>query len=853
MKVTTSGLTATLELQRYEDLLKVRTLPDYRFVDRATVECDAADLDKIGLATPDHPEVNVADYLFDYQAWVVARAVERERFAIFADTGLGKTAMLLEWARLVTERHKGRTIIVAPLNVCRQTIAEAARFYGDTLPVADLTDRGRLTAWLAEGDGVGITNYEKFDNATTTDQGDYGNLKYQQGDGWPVGAVILDESSMLKSFGTRKFAVTRAFDGVRYKLACSATPAPNQRTEFAQHALFLGQVRATTEYLTAYFMNRDGDWQFKPHSFDAWVANLTSWAVFVRDPKAWGFADHLSELQPVTELFQQVPLTEEQMAAAQLYETGDQASLFGATPGGITSRTKMMQIAHGFELKDGTIAHRYPTHKPQWIADLCNGKYAEQQVIVWVTFDEEGDQLAALINDAEHLSGRTSTTVRDATVDAFRQGDGPRVLILKPAMFGFGVNLQTCHVQVFSTITDSFERYYQCVRRSHRYGQTHPVTIHVPLTQLDEAICQNTMSKQSTFLEDARSLEAAVVARLRPADTSEVPVTDAAPMIELNRAEGDAWTLIHGDSIAHMPVMEPESIDLSVFSPPFAALYAYSKALGDMGNVRADAEFQLQWRWFAESLLPLMKPGRVVAIHCKEIIRFANSHGYRHCYDFPSDLREGMVAAGFHYQRRVTIWKNPQLEATRNKETSLLHVTSLRDATSSMPQTGEYLMVFTAPGVNTSPVLHERDEHTFERHTQWMNSIWQTPRFKEGEAEMFEQWLDPDGTGNAWTGIRETDVLNAAIAKERPEERHVCPLQLGLIERCVELWSNRGELVFSPFAGVGSEGWESVRLGRRFYGVELKESYWTTAARNLAHIEAKTAGLQSLFDLEPTS
>ena len=181
--------------------------------------------------------------------------------------------------------------------------------------------------------------------------------------------------------------------------------------------------------------------------------------------------------------------------------------------------------------------------------------------------------------------------------------------------------------------------------------------------------------------------------------------------------------MIHGYSIAHMPTMPEHSIDLCVFSPPFAALYAYSKALGDMGNVRADAEFRLQWRWFAERLLPVMKPGRIVAIHSKEIIRFANTHGYRHCYDFPSDLRDGMVDAWFRYQRRITIWKNPQLEATSNKETSLLHVTALRDASSSMPQTGEYLMLLTAPGDNAEPIRHERSDWSFEHHTEVMNTM----------------------------------------------------------------------------------------------------------------------------------
>jgi hypothetical protein len=865
MRIDTQGDRATVTLDEYPDLLKVRALPDYRFIGADRIECDTLDLAELGLVKrAEASDVEPAAHLFDYQAWIVKRAVERERFAIFADTGLGKTAMQLEWARLVTERHGGRTLIIAPLNVCHQTIAEAERFYGSAMKVADLTARADLERWLVDGAGIGITNYEKFDGRAPTEGNDeeragggVTNLKYQSGDVLGVGAVVLDESSMLKSFGSRKFSVVRAFDGVRYKLCCSATPAPNQRTEFAQHALFLGYVRSTTEYLTAYFVNRDGDWEFKAHAFDAWVANLASWGVFVRDPAAWGFDDHLADLPPLDERFPTVALTPEQNAAARRFEQGD-PSLFGATPGGITSRTKMMQIAHGFELDGGAVAHRYPAHKPRWIADLIATDHPDEQVIVWVTFDEEGDALAVLLAErgvaAEHLSGRTPQRRRDAMIDAFRAADpdAPRVLILKPAMFGFGVNLQACSVQVFSTITDSFERYYQCIRRSWRYGQKRPVRAYVPLTQLDEAICANTMGKQSTFMADAATLEEAVVARLRPRDTSEVIVPDTEPMVELARSEGERFTLIHGDSIAHLGAAAPaEPFDLAIFSPPFAALYAYSKALGDMGNVRADAEFRLQWRWFAEALLPAMRPGRVVAIHCKEIIRFANTHGYRHCYDFPSDLRDGMVDAGFRYQRRITIWKNPQLEATRNKETSLLHVTALRDAANSFPQTGEYLMIFTAPGDDTVPIRHTRDEWSFEHHTAVMNSIWPEPdTFRDGDEErMWREWIDPDASGAVWDGIRETDVLTAATAKDSPEEKHVCPLQLSLIGRAVELWTNPGELVLSPFAGIGSEGWEALRLGRRFYGVELKDSYFRQATRNLRVMEERTTSRRSLFDV----
>jgi superfamily II DNA or RNA helicase/DNA modification methylase len=845
-----TGGRSIVHLDEYADLLAVRSLPDYRFTGETSVEVDTSDLAFIGQA----PAINEhtfhpSAHLFDYQAWIVRRAVERERFAIFAGTGLGKTAMGLDWARIVGERHHGRTLIVAPLNVIRQWIAEAERFYGDTLTVTDCSSRATLREWCETGHGVGITNWEKFDGMSVEDTNDVEvagggvvNLKYQAGDVLPVDAVILDESSALKSFGSRKFAIMRSFDGVRYKLCLSATPAPNQRTEFAQHALFLGYVRSTTEYLTAYFVNRDGDWEMKPHAHDAWIANLASWGVFLTDPRKWGFTDY-DDLPELRESFPQVALHDEQTERARRYEVGSQPSLFGATPGGITSRTRMMQIAHGFELDGGNVVAEFTSNKPQWIADKA-AEFGHEQVIVWVTFDYEGDRLEALIPDSCHLSGRTSRTKRDDIIEQFRKGEGPRVLILKPAMFGFGVNLQSCHIQIFSTITDSFERYWQCVRRSLRYGQDKPVSIFIPLTQLDEAICQNTMNKQSTFLHDSARIEDSVVQKLRPADTSEVRSTNISPLALIDRRDDDLWTMIYADSVAHLPTVAPHTFDMCIFSPPFAALYAYSKALGDMGNVRADAEFRLQWRWFAEALLPTIKPGRIVAIHSKEIIRFANTHGYRHCYDFPSDLRDGFVAAGFNYQRRITIWKNPQLEATRNKETSLLHVTALRDAANSMPQTGEYLMIFTAPGKNETPIEHSREAWTFEHHTEVMNSIWPEPATPaEHEAEMWRQLVHPDNGRDiaVWDGIRETDVLTASTAKDSPEEKHVCPLQLGLIDRAVQLWSNPGELILSPFGGIGSEGHASLLAGRRFYGIELKESYWRTACNNLARAAAKAS------------
>lgn len=764
----------------------------------ATAEADWSLLADAGLAPPDErSEIGEpASHLFDYQRWIVDMAVRRERFACFTLTGTGKTAILLDWSRLVGEQHHGRTLIVSPLNVIGQTIGEAQRFYGESLPVADLRDRASLDRWLTEGAGIGITNYEKLEGVTSA---------------LPVQAVVLDESSVLKSsMGARRTALMKAFRGVRWKLCCSATPAPNDRVEYAEHAFFLDMVRSTREFLAAWFVNRDGNWQLKVHAEQAFYRHLAAWSVFMRSPAAFGFDDHSADMPELNVEFPPVPLTVEQQEAARGHEKGDQPSLFGVQVGGVVSRTKVMQIAHGFVYQDGKVIARYESRKPGFIADLANVTHADEQVIVWVTYDEEGDQLERLIPDAVHLSGRTARATRDAVIEEFRAGAGPRVLLVKPSMFGFGLNMQSCHVQVFSSLTDSFERFFQAVRRSHRYGQTRPVTVYVPLTPLDEPMCQNVMSKQATWEFDATRQEQAYVDVLRPRDTTERRVFVTEPQPLLDQAEGRDWTMIMGDCIAHMPTMERHSMDLAVFSPPFANLFTYSSAAADMGNVHSDTEYRLQWKFFAEELIGVIKPGRVVAVHVMDIIRFAGQHGVRHTYDYPSDVRAGMEDAGFLYRARISIDKDPQIQATRTKDSNLLFVTLKRNALDSHPQAGEYVLVFTAPGEAETPV--KADDVTNREWIRWAHHVWY--------------------------GIRETDVLNAAVAKENQDERHICPLQLSLIERCVRLWSNSGETVFSPFAGIGSEGWEALAWGRKFYGVELKRSYFDTACKFLTDRES---------------
>lgn len=285
----------------------------------------------------------------------------------------------------------------------------------------------------------------------------------------------------------------------------------------------------------------------------------------------------------------------------------------------------------------------------------------------------------------------------------------------------------------------------------------------------------------------------------------------------MDEAFGENWALYNGDSIEVLPQLPDQSIDLSVFSPPFSSTYTYSPSDRDLGNVSSDAMFWEQFAWVSKELLRVMKPGRLVAVHVANLPTYANRDGASGRKDFRGDTIRHFVEAGFVYHSEVTIDKNPQAQAIRTHSKGLLFVQLARDAAAMWQAWADYLCVFRAPGDN-----QERVETDLTQ----------------------EEWIEY--ARPVWYGIRETDVLNPREARDNDDERHLCPLQLPVIERTVRLWSGPGETVLSPFAGIGSEGVGALKLGRRFIGVELKPSYWRVACKNLAEVERK-AKEETLF------
>ena len=280
---------------------------------------------------------------------------------------------------------------------------------------------------------------------------------------------------------------------------------------------------------------------------------------------------------------------------------------------------------------------------------------------------------------------------------------------------------------------------------------------------------------------------------------------------ETDEAQGQNWRLMLGDSCERISEIEDESVDLSVYSPPFASLYTYSPSARDLGNSFDRDEFFEHFRFIIEGNLRITKPGRMAFVHVQQLTTTRSTHGVIGMTDFRGQVIAAFQESGWIYHGEVTVNKDPQAQAIRTKAQALMFQTLNRDSASSRPALADYLLVFRKPGENQVPISPSVNNE------QWI------------------EWAQP-----VWWNIKETDTLNVRVAREEADERHICPPQLPFIERCVRLWSNPGELVFSPFAGIGSEGYVSLQQGRRFVGIELKRSYWQTAADNLRTAEGQT-------------
>lgn len=478
------------DLASYRQFLAVKKLPHYRIIGR-TAEFPDEYADRLGLDVPPvsgEKPYGPEPYLFDYQRAITKIAIKRRRYALFADCGLGKTAMFMEFARhcLDVMPHNQAVLIVSPLMVIDQTIAEAERFYGSDLQIEKVPS-GELATWLQSGESrIGITNYEAF----KSDDIERGRL----------GACIADESSILKSaygkIARRLIAMCR---GLEWKLGSTGTPAPNDRQEYANHALFLGAVRSVNEFLARYFVNRGetgNRWEIKPHGLRAFYRHLSHFSMFLVNPGTYGWADNANNLPPIHVHVEDVPLTPEQ---ADLCYRG-QGVLFAKTIGGITNRTRLSGIGKGYY--EG---RRIATHKPAHIQATADAHPGES-IIVWCLYNAEQQIIREALPAAVSIDGQTPIAERLDIIRDFKEGR-VRLLISKPKILGFGLNLQICTRMIFSGLQDSFESFYQATKRCNRYGSTKPLHVHIPVTDVERPMVQTVLVKAKRVQEDAEEQE----------------------------------------------------------------------------------------------------------------------------------------------------------------------------------------------------------------------------------------------------------------------------------------------------------------------------------------------------------
>lgn len=686
-------------------------------------------------------------YMFPFQKFIVKRALKAGKYAIFADCGLGKTLMQLEWANKVNQQTNKPVLILAPLAVAGQTIKEGAKFHVD------------ICRYDGSNAPIQITNYEQLENIDCS----------------IFSGIVLDESSILKNFeGATKKLILDLFAKTPYKLACTATPSPNDPMELGNHSEFL-DVMSRNEMLAMYFVHDGGEtakWRLKGHATKLFYQFVGSWAIMLNKPHDIGFEMEGYHL-PCLNLLERQIITPKR----------DNGSLFNDVIISATNFNQELRLTKVERLDEA--------------AKIVND--SDENFIIWIKQNEEGETLKKLIPGAVEVKGSDSPEYKEKMLLGFANNEY-RVLITKTKIAQFGLNYQNCRNQIFASLDFSFEGLYQAIRRSYRFGQKNEVNIYLITTDTMANVKQSIYQKQKQFEIMQDEMSKAVNANLSG------KLMDSANY-DTEEVKNDQYFIKRGDCVQLIKDIKDESIGLSVFSPPFAELYTYSSHLEDMGNSKDYNEFLTQFGFLIKELNRVMMQGRNVAVHCMDLPIQKGKEGFIGLRDFSGMILRAFEEAGFIYHSRVTIWKDPVVEMQRTKALGLLHKQVKKDSTMSRVGIPDYVMIFRKDGERVNPVTN----------TDIPVDLWQK--------YASPVWMDID-YGNTLQGYRN--------GREDNDEKHICPLQLDTIERLIRLYSNKGDSVFTPFMGIGSEVFQAVKMDRYGIGFELKESYFDLAKSNLA-------------------
>jgi DNA modification methylase len=688
--------------------------------------------------------------LFDFQRFIVKTALKKGRFAIFADCGLGKTLMQLSWANAVYNYTGKKVLILAPLAVSGQTKQEASKFGIDM-------------------NSFDITNYEQLSKIDCS----------------IYSGVVLDESSILKNYnGSTKQLILDTFKNHKYKLACTATPSPNDHIELGNHAEFLN-VTTSKEMVSIFFINdafnKDhtiSKWRLKKHSTKDFWNWVSSWSLMLSNPSDIGY---LGEGYILPELF----MNELQIDV----EKQSNGKLFNDIKVSATDFYKELKVTQENRVKA--------------VAEILNN--SNENFIVWIKSNEEEKELLSLVPDAVAVNGSDKPELKEKRLLGFANNEF-RILVTKTKIAQFGLNYQHCKNQIFLSFDFSFEGLYQAIRRSWRFGQKNNVNVTLVTVETMGNVIEAIKDKQLKFENMQKEMQ-----RAMNEANSTIHATDENFRTEI----GNNFTLVNGDSTQYIKTLKDNSIDYTFFSPPFSDLYMYSSDARDLSNNSSYSEFFKHFEFMIPELLRITKSGRLLSMHCTQLSKSKGRDGKLEIIDFRGDLIRAMQKYGWTFHAEVAIWKDPKIIAQRTKNMQLLHATTKKDSTVNRMGFPDYLLTFKKDGINEEPVNHDRNGIDFGYWCKIAEPIW-----LEGE-------------------IDASDVLSIREAKAEHDEKHMTPTQKEPIKRLLELYTNPNDLVFSPFNGIGTEGYVSIENGRRYIGCELKESYFDLSIVNLKNAELK--------------
>lgn len=702
----------------------------------------------------DIQESELNQSMFDFQKHIVRKAIKAGKYAIFADTGLGKTIMQLSWAEAIMNHIDRPVLIIAPLAVSGQTIEEGKKF---NIHVE------RFIGF--EGVGIYITNYEQLE---------YVNPDFFSG-------VVLDESSILKNFtGKIKEQIIDMFKDTQYKLACTATPSPNDLMELGNHSEFLNYM-SRNEMLSMYFVHDGGDtakWRLKGHSKKDFYAWIGSWSTVLTNPENIGFKDEgLKFKLPELNYFEQKVITDKK----------DNGLLFNESAVNATDFNKELRETKELRL-----------NKVKEIIDNNPDEY----FIIWINQNEEGDYLKSILKgyDFREVRGSDKTEDKEKNLLDFAHGNF-KILITKGKIAGQGMNFQKCHNQIFAALDFSFEKLYQSVRRSYRFGQKDNVNIYLITTDTMQNVIETIKEKEKMFTELREEMQNIINyekrEHIRKIDNSDDFITEDCRML-------------NGDCIRRIKEIEDNSIGFSIFSPPFSSLYTFSDDHMDLSNCKNHDEFFNHFEFLIPEIKRITQDGRLVAVHCMDLTTNIGRDGYLSIIDFRGMIIRLFQKYGFYYHNEITIWKNPVVEVTRTKNIQLLYSQCCKDATISRTSLPDRLLVFRKEGINKNPVTHDKTEFSPSDWGELASPVWMT--------------------------INQSNTINFRDGREQEDEKHISALQLDVIKRALFLWSNHDDIIFTPFMGCGSEVYQALKMNRKAIGIELKDSYFKQAVKNVKTI-----------------